>query len=345
MSVRFDVIAATIALAGLALFFLAAAGDPSAGLQGWLAAAMAWVAASLGCLIVCLMRVVAGAGIGRGFGPALAAAGGTLPLMAVAFIPVWIGLAGLYPWATVPPEGDFQKLWLQPGFFIGRGVAYFVLWIGLAILVLRQGRPTAVAGLIIVGLTGSLASVDWMMSLEPQVHSSIYGMLFLSHACLVGWALAAAMTLLSGRPATPQIAAGYIIGGIALWAYLSFCQYLVVWNGNEPSDIGWYLLREGHGWGRLFWAASLLEGILPFLFLMPARMRASGSAVAVVALVLVIGGILEMSLLVLPAFRGDFGASAPEAFAASVGLGGIWLLVFARRYRRLAGPADEVRHG
>ncbi len=346
MNSRFDLAASMVALAGLALFFLAAAGNPSAGLQAWLAAEVAWAAVSVGCLTIGLMRVLVGAGIDRGFGPALAAGGGALPLIAVGFIPVLLGLASLYPWASVPPTGWFQKLWLQTGFFIGRTAGYYLLWTVLALLLMhRAGRATAIAGLIVIGLTGSLASVDWMMSLEPDFHSSIYGMLFLSHACLVGWSLATALTLLAGGAAKPQVAAGYMIGGIAMWAYLSFCQYLVVWSGNEPSDIGWYLLRTGNGWGHLFWAASFLEGVLPFLFLMPARVRASRPAVAGIALSLVIGGMLDMILLVLPSFRWAFGPAALAALPAIVGLGGAWMLVFGRHYRKLINPAGQVGHG
>jgi hypothetical protein len=338
MTRRFEIAMAAVAVVGLALFLLAAAGDPQGGLQGWLAAAVAWAAVSLGCLIVVLMRVLVGAGLDSGLGPALAAASGTLPVVALAFVPVLLGLSTLYPWAVVPPEGDFQKLWLQTGFFAGRNVAYFVLWVVLAALCLRNaGRGVAAAGLILVGVTGSMAAVDWIMSLEPHFHSSIYGMLFLSHAALVGWALASAAGLSAGArygpPGSPQIAAGYMIGGIALWAYLSFCQYLIVWDGNEPHEIRWYLLRESGGWAIVFWAASILEGIVPFLFMLPARVRASRSAVTAVALILVAGGMLQMAVFVLPAFDRGMAPALP-ALPAAAGLGGLWLLVFGRRLRK-----------
>ncbi len=344
MNSRFEVGVATMALAGLALFALSAAGNPHAGLQGWLAAAVAWAAVSLGCLIVTLMRVLVGKGVEGGYGPALGAASWAVWLVGLAFIPVLLGLAVLFPWATVPPEGNFQKLWLQSGFFIGRNVGYFLLWTVIAGLVPASGsRPLAVVGVIIVGVTGSMAALDWMISLQPHFHSSIYGMLFLSHAALVGWSFAAAATLFSGRPVAPQIAAGYIIAGVALWAYLSFCQYLVVWNGNQPDEIRWYLLREHHGWGALFWAASLLEGVVPLLFLMPGRVRASRAGVAAIALILVLGGMVEMAVFVLPSFGGDT-RSGLSALSAAVGLGGLWLAMFGRRFRKLTATAAETGH-
>jgi hypothetical protein len=333
-----------LAVAGLALFLLALAIDPRAGLQGWLFAAVVWATISFGCLGVFFMRMLVGLDGVEGFGPALLAGGETLPVVAVAFIPVLLGLASLYPWVVAPPDNVFQKLWLQSGFFVIRTVVYFLLWVGLAAVALKTAsRPLAVAGLLILGISGSMAAVDWMMSLEPRFHSSIYGMLYLTHAALAGWAFSVAVSLLSGRPAPPRMAAGYIIGGIAFWAYLSFCQYLVIWNGNEPREIGWYLAREKESWGLLFWAASFLMGILPFLFLLLGRMRASRSAVGIIAVVLVAGTILQTGVLILPAF--GTGAAALSAVPAAIGLGGVWLLVFDHRFRRLSVLSPETGHG
>ena len=297
-----------------------------AALQGWLAAAVGWTAISLGCLVVVLMRVLVGAGLEHGYGPALAAGGRTLPLAGLAFLPVLIWLPHLFPWATVGPEGGLRRWWLHEGFFVARTIGYFVLWSVLAVRV--RGRAGSVAGLALVAVTGSMAGLDWVLSLQPAFHSSIWGMLFLAHASLAGWSLAVAATLAGDEPALPQVAAGYLIGGIALWAYLSFCQYLVVWNANQAPEIGWYLARQAGGWGLVLWAASLLEGVVPLLLLMPARVRASRAGVAGVAAMVVIGGLVEAAVMVLPPLGAGPGGGL-AAVVAMVALGGCWLAVFA----------------
>jgi hypothetical protein len=346
MTRRPATVAATVAaLVGLALFLVSAAGAPVPALRGWLAAAVGWAAVSLGCVIALLTRMLTGAGH-DGIGRTLAVAGWTMPLTALAFAPVLWGVASIYPWATVAPEGAFRLTWLTPTFFIWRSVAYVVVWLVVALSAWwGGGRALAAVGLVAVALTGSLASVDWLMSLDPRFHSSIFGMLFLSHAALAGWAFATATTLLGGQAADPRVAAGYLLAGILLWGYMAFCQYLVVWSADEPDEIGWFLERGTGLWRTVTWVAWLLKGVLPFLLLLPARMRAHRGAVGLIAVAVLVGGLLEVAAMALPS-GGDHGARPLlSAAAAALGLGGVWLLVLGHGLDKATKAAVEANHG
>jgi hypothetical protein len=299
---RTDTLLGGLAALGVLAVLATALVAPKLALQGWLAAEIGWTLPSLGCLLLMLSRRLVGAPAI----PAVTAAALTMPVAGLGFVPLLL----LFPANAA---------------FAGRSLGYFVVWILLARF------PVAIIGLVLVTVSASLASTDWLLALDPGFHSSVYGLMTLAQAALVGWALATT----SGEIAPPQ-AAGLMIGGIALWAYLCFCQYLVVWNANEPAEIAWVLRRQVGGWGTLYWASSVLEGVVPFLFLLPRRMRASRRAVTTLAGVLVVGGLAQAAVLTLPAF-GPSLAPGLAALPAMLGLGGIWLLVFRRRLEAAHG--------
>src|SRR5690606_32441093 len=130
--------------------------------------------------------------------------------MAVLFLPLLIGLPTLYPWANA----DFlahselvqrKAAYLNVPFFVGRAALYFAIWITLALLLHRwslaqdeSGDPAlavrmrrlSAAGMILYMLTATFAAFDWMMSLEPEWFSSIYGLLWIGGQATAALALA-----------------------------------------------------------------------------------------------------------------------------------------------------------
>src|SRR5262249_15389220 len=126
----------------------------------------------------------------------------TLPLMAVLFIVIALNIRKIYPWTTPEHPLPYPKwLYLNPMWFEIRAIAYFAIWL-LLMLVLnywskqrdrvaaelpegtpiptnldRRSRAVSGPGLILCGLTITFASIDWVMSLEPDWFSSIFGVL------------------------------------------------------------------------------------------------------------------------------------------------------------------------
>ncbi len=129
--------------------------------------------------------------------------------------------------------------------------------------------------------TLSFASFDWVMSLEPQWSSSIYGLMH-----LVGDVLSAlAFTVLvldwnlrsrKGQPDVPENTlhdlGNLMLAFVMLWAYMGFSQYLIIWSANLPEEIGWYLARQRGGWQTVAILLILFQFVLPFLLLL-ARQR------------------------------------------------------------------------
>src|SRR5487761_2696781 len=53
-----------------------------------------------------------------------------------------------------------------------------------------------------------------------------------------------------------------------LWAYLSFSQFLIIWAGNLPDEIPWYLRRFTNGWGYIAWTVAVFHFCVPFFLLL-----------------------------------------------------------------------------
>jgi hypothetical protein len=319
-----------LAMAVLALF------DRTAALQGWLAAAMGATCIAVGALALLLAGPLLPEPWTARTGAGLAMLVLTLPLAALAFLPVLMDLPALYAWADARSwqEGWARESYLEPTGFVLRTAVVFALWIVLALLG-RQARPAVgAAGLIILTLSFSVAAVDWVMSLEPAFRSSMFGLLMLSDALLSG--LAAAILL------TPERSlGGLLLAGVMLWAYLAFMQYLVVWSADLPPEALWYLHREKGGWGWVAAALGLLLGAVPFLALLPASVRADpGRLRAVAALVLAMRQV-ETVWLVLPSFGGPQPLPLLAAGLATLALGGLGLGVVLSLRRRTA----ESAHG
>jgi hypothetical protein len=198
------------------------------------------------------------------------------------FIPILIGMNELYPAATEHASLPiFKASYLAPWFFVLRAVIYFVVWCLLATWLRnawndseRMTRAASV-GLIVYALTVSLAGVDWMESLEPDFHSSIYGLLFLSFVLLNGVAFTLGAGIWLGRRIGPI--RGYsalLLSTILLWAYLHAMQYIVIWSANIPDEVTWYLKRSANGWQYLLIGLALGQLIVPFFALLNERIRA-----------------------------------------------------------------------
>jgi hypothetical protein len=358
----------------------ALAGGASHFYRSYLAGFVFWNGLALGCLAVL--------GLGHLTGGAWAVASRrlfesgtrTLPLMAVLFVPIIFGLHDLYEWShpeAVAKDALLQKkaLYLNEPFFLGRAAFYFALWIGLAWLlnrwslqqdggregVTRRLQLTGAAGLVVYALTVTFASIDWVMSLEPHWFSTMYGVIFMVSQALGALALVTAVVVLlsryqplSGfiRPSHLNDLGKLMFAFVMFWAYVSFSQYLIIWSGNLPEEIPWYLARFHGGWG---WIGALIligQFLLPFLLLISREANRNPRILITSALLVVVVRFIDILWLILPAFSRAHLAIHWMDLAVPIGIGGLWLAVFATQLKRRpllpAGDpeyAEALEHG
>lgn len=294
------VLAGVVVLAGLVWV-------PHAVYRPWLGACAAWLGWPLGSMALMLVHALTGGRWGEILRPALRAGVATLPLGLPALAVLLAGAEELYPW--LHGEGAAHaanRFYLNPLFALLRIALYAGIWGTLGVLCLRgQGMARiAPAGLILLALTFSFASIDLTESLDPYFNSSAYGLIASAGAGLLALALAMLLVLLVGIPRGDRIVlrelARLLLGLTMLWAYLDFMQFLIVWQSNLPVEAAWYGRRLHGGWGSVAVGIVLLHFLLPFALLMLAPLQLRRPVVLGAAGLLVAMEVVRNLWLVLP---------------------------------------------
>lgn len=339
--------------------------------RSYLWAFMAVLGVALGCLVVLMVQYLTGGGWGLALRRILEAATRTLPALAVFFLPLLAGLPDLYLWARPDIVAEDRGLqhkaaYLNVNFFMARAAVYFAVWIVLALVLnflsRRQDalggrddgttiRKVSAVGLGLYGATITFASIDWVMSLEPHWYSSIFGVLVGVGQLLTGFAFAVVVALTVGdRPplsgfmtATHRHDFGkLLLAFIMVWAYISFSQFLLIWSGNLPEEITWYLERFQAGWQWLGLSLVLFQFFLPFALLLSRNLKRDPRALRSVAVFILVMRLVDLYWLISPAPAvSPSNQPASAAFlialtdiAALVGLGGLWLAFFLWQLQR-----------
>jgi hypothetical protein len=372
------------AAVGLGALALTAAGGILAGVEtlarAWLIAVVLWVGIPVGCLAIALIHQLAGGQWGAAIERPLEAAARTLPWLALAILPLFLWLPHLYEWARPSAAADprlaHKALYLNPPFFAARTVVYFAVWTALAVLLDRWSirrdrtadprltirlRGLAAGGLVALGFTVSFAAIDWLMSLEATWYSTVFGAMVGMGWILNGFAFVVAIVLLGAEagPLAPLLTdkvridlGNLLLTFVVLWTYLAFVQLLIIWSGNIPEEVRWYVHRLDGGWGAL--AAFLGAGrfLLPLFVLLSRAAKRRPGVMASLAIWLVFTEWVNAVWLVLPAF-------APERIAvhwldatASLALGGLWMALFFTllgqrplvAWQDPALPMPEIQH-
>jgi hypothetical protein len=344
----------------LAACAVGALARPDQFFRSYLLGFVFWTGLSTGAMAVLMLQYLTGGAWGISIRRELEAATRTIPLAALAFLPLAAGLHRLYEWTHAEALASDELLrkkaaYLNAPFFIVRAGIAFAAWLAIAYFLNRwsaeqdtEADHKAIdrklqllsgGGLVAYALTTTFTSVDWVMSLEPHWFSTMYGVIFMIAQALGALALATAtVLLLAGRePISGFLGARHrhdlgkmMFAFTMLWAYVNFSQYLIVWSGNLPEEISWYLARFRGGWGWIGLAVLLLHFVVPFLLLLSREANRNPSTLAAAAALLLVMRFVDAAWLVLPAFsKGAFRLDWMD-LAAPAGLGGLWLAFYAR---------------
>src|SRR5258705_12401784 len=198
--------------------------------------------------------------------------------------------------------------------------------------------------MVLLIFTVTFAAIDWYMSLEPAWSSTIYGFIFVAAWSLSALAFViAVMASLSKDEPMKRIVAPLhfqdlgklLLALVMLWAYFAFSQFLIIWSGNLPEEIGWYLVRTHGAWGAIILSVVILHFAFPFLFLLSRRLKRDPSKLVIVAGLVLVMRLIDLLWMLEPAFsRERFHVSWMDV-AAPVAFGGLWLATYATQVIKL----------
>ncbi|HKX27824.1 MAG TPA: hypothetical protein VJ302_09045 [Blastocatellia bacterium] len=369
---RFQFIAMGIGLIGILVWIVAVVSSGEVKetfFRTYLVAYVFWSGLALGCLGWLLLQYLGGATWGLIIRRLLESGAHTLLLMAVLFVPILFGLHSIYEWshdlATIESEAarkliEHKSAWLNPGFFALRAAVYFAIWLGLVYVLRRRshkldetGDPNLIQsaqnwsgpGFLLYGLACTFAAIDWVMSLDAEWYSTIFGLIMIAGQGLMAMAfiIAVCVVLSKQEPMSHLYQARHfhtlgklLLALVMLWAYLSFSQLLIVWSGNLPEEIPWYLERFKGVWKYVGVGVLLLHFALPFTLLLSSDLKRNARRLVFVAGLMIVMRFVDLLWLIVPEFEHGHSGPASTYFiyiAATIGMGGLWLGWFFRQLR------------
>ncbi len=314
-----------VALAFICIVAVAATAfvSPRDAAAGWLIAFIAVSAVPLGSLVLLMIHRLTGGRWGDALQPTLQHAVVTVPWLGLLFVPVIVSLPVLYPWMSAPATiaPDVARFYLNAPLFIGRSIGAFVGWGVLAVMLSRGtrfGLLPAGLGLLFHAVMMSLVSIDWILSVEAPFISTSFGATVVAVQMLSALAFAAL-----AAPENVDEGAWRDLGALILAfslgvTYLNFMSVLVIWYGDLPDRVAWFILRIGKPWLSCAVAAFLFASLVPALLLLLARVRQSRVGLRWVAASILAGVTLFDVWLIAPAFGRLTLATAPLATIAIV---------------------------
>jgi hypothetical protein len=203
----------------------------------------------------------------------------------------------------------------------------------------KNMRVLSGPGMVLLIFTVTFASIDWFMSLEAEWFSTIYGFLFVAAWSLTALGLhdnGASPTLSKGEPLNQIVAPLHfhdlgklLLALVMLWAYFSFSQFLIIWSGNLPEEIHYYLKRNHGPWNVIVIAIVILHFAAPFLFLLSRSLKRNPRKLVWIAALVLVMRLIDLYPVLVPAFSHDEWFHFSWMYiVAPIAIGGIWVWYF-----------------
>lgn len=343
-------------IGGILLFVASIVGAffrPDDFFRSYLFGYLFWIGLALGSMAIVMTQYLTGGAWGVMTRRTFESATRTLPLMALLFVPIAMGIPRLYHWAhpELVQADDVlrhRSAYMNVHGFVGRAVAYFVIWLIFAYLLnkwsaeedkLGSSRQKWLArlsapGLILYVFTVTFSSVDWAESLADHWFSTMWGFLFVAGQGLAAMCFGVVvLALLSRRkPMADALRPSHfhdlgklVLMFLMLWAYFQFSQLLIVWSGNLSNEIPWYMPRFATTWHGVGAALIYAQFLIPFLLLLSRTLKRNRWTLSVVVLGLLLMRLVDLFWIVMPQFHLEGSRISWLNFSVPLALGGIWL--------------------
>lgn len=347
------VLFAAVSLAGLV-------SNPAQFFRSYLVAFADVLGVALGSLAILMLHHMSGGAWGLVIRRILEASSRTIPLVALFSVPLFFGLRHLYPWADPGRVAADELLRHRAVYMNPAGVAIrlavcLLLWTACAQALSRMSKRqddapdpglerkmqlVAAPGLALYCLLVTVVSVDLLMSLDPHWFSAIIGVYTVGGQALSGLAFTLVICLFLERtgpmrdvlqPRHVHDLGKLLLAFTMLWAYFALSQFLIIWSGNLPEEIGFFHDRLTGGWGAVSLALALFHFAVPFVFLLSRGLKRDIGKLFWIAALLLFMRWLDVFWLVAPTFHPGKLSLHWLDVTTPVALLGIWLWEFARQ--------------
>lgn len=342
--------------------------NPNQFYPAYLLGFMDWLGVALGSMAIIMIRHLTGGGWGVVIRRLQGAAMRTLPALTVLFIPLLIPVfqGRMYPWAMplssitddhirehLIKHSFIKGAYLNPHGFLIRAIIYFAIWNVISFLLSKWSQegdsPTtrdntqrfkAVSGpgLILYGFTITFATIDWVMSLDPSWISTIFGLIILIGEMLsaICFAVIVERILYNYKPMSEMLKPDFVhdhgkwmLAFIMVWAYFSFSQWLIIWAGNLPEEITFYIHRLNGGWGWIGLFLVLFHFVVPFAILLSRPFKRNIRKLVWLAVWLMFMRWVDLLWIIEPNFSTTLRITVAD-IVVSIAIGCLWMAFFFR---------------
>jgi hypothetical protein len=347
--------------------------QPDQFYRAYLLGFMDWLGVALGSMAIIMIRHLTGGGWGVVIRRLQGAAMRTLPLLSALFIPIVVAVwqQRMYPWAmplaSVADDRIREHLtkhsfitasYLNFHGFLLRAIIYFAIWNVLSFLLSKWSKEGDSAstrdnterfkavsgpGLILYAFTVTFAVIDWVMSLDPSWISTIFGLIILIGEVLAAMCFAVVVEriLYDYKPMSEMLKPDFVhdhgkwmMTFTMVWAYFSFSQWLIIWAGNLPSEITFYLTRIQGGWGHVGAFLAVFGFCVPFAMLLSRPFKRNIRKLVWLAVWILFIRWVDLFWIIEPNFSKTFHVTVADV-VVSVAIGCLWMAYFFHNLGRL----------
>ena len=267
---------------------------------------------------------------------------------------------------------DFKRPMLNADMFWGVSLLCFAIWVYYAVRLnalalqreadapentpywIKKFENISGPGILIYSITMTACAIYWVMSMDVTWFSSVYGLLFLvgQGYLVLAFCIIVAISLSKAEPfktilrQTEQHDLGKLtFAFVMLNIYLNFGQFLIIWSGNLPGEINWYLDRIRGSWGIVITLDFLFHWVIPFSMLLSRDLKRNKKRLLRVCQWMVFARAFDMFWLIEPNFKDaarnlHFSWGILEYIAVTAAMFSFWLAYYCTRLK--ARPLVQV---
>ena len=254
---------------------------------------------------------------------------------------------------------------LNPTMFVAVGLICFAIWAlytwRLNALALKRDADTPAStpywikkfenisgpGIVVYALTMTVAVIYWVMSMDVTWYSSVYGLLFLvgQGYAVLALSIIVAISLSEGEPYKTILrqVEQHDLGKLAfafvmLNIYLAFGQFLIIWSGNLPDEINWYLDRIRGNWGIIITLDFVFHWLIPFTMLLSRDIKRNKKRLIRVCQFMIFARAWDLFWLIEPNFKDasrnlHFSWGILEYIAVPIAMVAFWVAYFCMQLK------------
>ncbi|MGH9606172.1 MAG: hypothetical protein ACRD3N_10800 [Terracidiphilus sp.] len=202
-------------------------------------------------------------------------------------------------------------------------------------------------GIILYSITMTAVAIYWVMSMDVTWFSTVYGFLYLVEQGfqVLAFSIIVAIALSKGEPFKTLLRtteqhdlAKFAFAFVMFNIYIAFSQFLIIWSGNLPNEINWYLDRIRGGWGVIITLDFIFHWLVPFTLLLSRDIKRNKKRLTFVCQVMVFAVAFNQFWLIEPSYRDaarnlHFTWGILQYAAVPVAMTAFWVAFFCTRLK------------